>query len=338
MLFVIVNARSTMYRNKVTSDLRGEVDRLEEEVLEGKKHLIEARNTMEQTVEEVVETQGLSRKLIKVLEEKETELASYEKDTLASKKHINRLKADLKSMEEDLKRLEAGSESREDHGSKLRYFAGEGDRQYLTDLKMGGARIFILVDASASMLDDTVVGIIRRRNLSDKQKLKSAKWRHAVSSVDWLTTQIPLSSQFQIYTFHEKAMPLMDGTDGKWLNAGDVAQLNEAVNRLRRVIPQKGTSLANAFAAIQKMVPSPDNIFLLTDSLPTMGKEKPWGKNVSEKKRLALFNEAVRLLPSRVPVNVILYHMEGDPAASSAYWRLAMVTSGSFFSPSRDWP
>jgi hypothetical protein len=86
------------------------------------------------------------------------------------------------------------------------------------------------------------------------------------------------------------------------------------------------------------MTPTPDNIFLLTDSLPTMGKDKPWKKNVSEKKRLRLFNEAVRILPSRIPVNVILYHMEGDPAAASAYWRLAMVTNGSFFSPSRDWP
>ena len=322
----------------MTSDLRGEVDRLEKEVLQGKKHLIEARNTMEQTVEEMVQTQGLSRQLIKVLEEKKIELASYEKDTLASKQHVNRLKADLKSLEEDLKRLEAGSESRDDYGSKIRYFAGEGDRQYLTDLKMGGSRIFILVDASASMLEDTVVGIIRRRNLSDQQKLNSAKWRHAVSSVDWLTTQLPPTSQFQIYTFHEQAMPLIDATEGKWLDAGDVAQLNEAVNRLRRVVPQNGTSLVNAFGAIQKMVPSPDNIFLLTDSLPTMGKEKPWKKNVSEKKRLALFNEAVRLLPSRVPVNVILYHMEGDPAAASAFWRLAMVTSGSFFSPSLDWP
>jgi len=46
----------------------------------------------------------------------------------------------------------------------------------------------------------------------------------------------------------------------------------------------------------------------------------------------------VNLLPTRIPVNIILYHMEGDPDAASAYWRLAMVTRGSFFSPSRDWP
>jgi len=337
-LFIIVNARSAVHRNEVTRDLRGEVERLENEVLQGKKDLIEARNTLEQTVEEMIETQGLSRNLIKALEEKKVELASYENDTLASQKHINRLKADLKSMEEDLKRLEAGSKSRDDYGSKLRYFAGDSDRQYLTDLKMGGARIFILVDASSSMLDDTIVGIIRRRNLNDSQKLNAAKWRHAVSSIDWLTTQLPPSSKFQIYTFNETATPLIEGSEGKWLEARDVAQLNEVVNRLRQVVPNKGTSLVNALGAIGAMIPPPDNIFLLTDSLPTTGRKKHWRKRVSGKKRLDLFNEAVRGLPPRVPVNIILYHMEGDPAAASAYWRLAMITSGSFLCPSLDWP
>ena len=61
LLFVIVNARSAVHRNEVTKDLRGEVERWEKEVLQGKKRLIEARNTMEQTVEEMVKTQGLSR-------------------------------------------------------------------------------------------------------------------------------------------------------------------------------------------------------------------------------------------------------------------------------------
>jgi hypothetical protein len=203
---------------------------------------------------------------------------------------------------------------------------------------MGGKRIFILVDTSASMLDDTVVGIIRRRNLPDRQKLNSPKWKHAVSSVDWLTTQLPLASNYQLYTFNELAAPLIENTEGKWLKTSDVSQLNEVVSRLRKVIPEKGTSLLNAFSTMRKMSPPPDNVILLTDSLPTMGQEKPWRKRVSGKRRLSLFNEAVRTLPEGIPINVILYHMEGDPVASSAFWRLAMVTNGSFFCPSRDWP
>jgi len=338
LLFVIVNARSLASRNEITSEVRGEVERIEKEVLQGKKDRVEARNTMEQTLEELVKTQGLARRVIETIKEKEIELSSYENDTLASREHINRLKADLKSKEEALKRLEGGSTSRDDHGSKVRQFTGEGDRQYLTGLKMGGQRIFILVDASASMLDDTVVGIIRRRNMSDADKRKADKWRHAVSSIDWLTTQLPLTGKYQVYSFNETAAPVLEGTAGKWLDNNNALQLNEVVNRLQLMVPEKGTSLLNAIGALRGMSPPPDNIFLLTDGLPTMGKEKSWGKKVSGEKRLALFNEALRLLSPQVPVNIILYHMEGDPAAASAYWRLAMVTGGSFFSPSRDWP
>jgi hypothetical protein len=45
LLFVIVNAKSAAQRDEVTSDLRGEVALMEREVLEGKKDLIEARNS-----------------------------------------------------------------------------------------------------------------------------------------------------------------------------------------------------------------------------------------------------------------------------------------------------
>ena len=107
---------------------------------------------------------------------------------------------------------------------------------------------------------------------------------------------------------------------------------------MHRVVPEKGTSLLNAFKAIGEMKPGPDNIFLLSDGLPTLSTGKPWRTRVSSKKRLNLFNEAARHLPSRVPVNIILYPMEGDPRAADAYWRLAKTTRGSFFCPSRNWP
>jgi hypothetical protein len=107
---------------------------------------------------------------------------------------------------------------------------------------------------------------------------------------------------------------------------------------MHQLEPRKGTSLFNGFDAAAGMKPAPDNIFLLTDSLPSMGAKKPWGKRVSAAKRLRLFNEAIQRLPARVPVNIILYPMEGDPAAANAFWRLARNTRGSFFCPSKDWP
>lgn len=338
LLFVLVNAKSAARRDTVTSDLRAETNRIEIQVLEGKKDLIRIRNVLEETRAELEKTQGLARRLIETIKEKEIELAASDKDTLATKTHVNRLKADLKSLEEDVKRLRTGAKAQDALGTKLRPFPGHGDRQYLTDLKMGGRRIMILVDSSASMLADTVVGIIRRRNLAAKEKIKSAKWQQAVKTIDWLTTQLPATSKFQVYTFNETAGPLIADSAGIWLNAADVDKLNQTVARMRKVVPQKGTSLLNAFKAVVEMKPAPDNLFLLTDSLPTMGAKKPWGKRVSGKKRLSLYHDAIRQLPSRIPVNIILYPMEGDPFAAGAFWKLAKDTRGSFFSPSRDWP
>ena len=337
LLFVLVNAKSAAQRETVTTDLHSEVDRLEQEVLEGKKDLVQARNAIEQTETDLLRTQGLSRRVIQILQEHKTELADRQDDTLASKAHIQKLKADLKSLEEELKRLKAGAKTQDDMGTRLRKFPGSGDRQYLTDLKMGGRRIFILVDASASMLDETVIDIIRRRNLNLKERLNSAKWQQVVSTVNWLTTQLPQTSQFQIYTFNETAVPLLKGSQGTWLDAGNVEQLNQSADNMSSVVPEKGTSLLNAFSALQAIKPAPDNIFLLTDGLPTMGSGKPWRNRVSSQKRLSLFNESVRKIP-RAPVNIILFPMEGDPLAADAFWRLAKDTRGSFFSPSKDWP
>jgi hypothetical protein len=338
LLFVLVNAKGAARRDTVTADLRAEATRFEKEVLESKKQLILARNTLEKTVVELAETQGLSRQVIDAIKEEKIELADRDQDTLASKSHVNKLKTDLKSLEEDVKRLRAGARARDELGTKLRPFPGQGDRQYLTDLKMGGQRIFILVDSSASMLDETVVGVIRRRNLPVGEKLKSPKWQQAVATIDWLTAQLPPTSQFQVYTFNETTDPLIAGTRGNWLNAGKIDELNQTVTGIRKLVPGKGTSLLNAFEAIAEMKPTPDNIFLLSDSLPTMGAKKPWGKRVSGKKRLNLFKEAIRRLPTRTPVNIILFPMEGDPFAASAFWKLAKDTGGSFFCPSKDWP
>lgn len=338
LLFFIANARSASHRRDVTRDLRAEVELLEKEAVESKKNLVEARNTLERIEAEITKTEGLSRQVTETIEKKNRELAVYEDETLAAKAHVNRLKADLRSMEEELRRLKGGSPSKDDMGSRLRPFPGQGDRQYLTDLKMGGKHIFILVDTSASMLDETIVGAIRRRNLPEPARKASPKWRQVVSTVDWLMTQLPTTSGFQVFTFNERAAPVLQGTDKEWLKGNDVHRLDQVVHHFKQVVPRKGTNLFHAFESMHRMEPLPDNVFLLTDGLPTLGAGRLWSNRVSAEKRLELFKEAVQVLPPRVPVNIILYPMEGDPAAASAFWQLAVRTGGSFFCPSRDWP
>jgi hypothetical protein len=338
LVFTILNAVFDGSYRPVTVDLRGEVDRLEQEVLEGHQNLVELRNTVRETERETVLASGLSRRLIEALTEVQEELATYEASTLARREHVNKLKTDLKTLEEELKRLSAAAPSEETPGDRLRSFVGEGDRQYLTGLKVGGRRILVLVDTSASMLGDDVVNAVRRRNLPDHMKLRSRKWRQAVATVDWITTQFPRDSTFQIYGFSTKAAPIVPGTDGQWLDAGSREVLDGAVQHLRKVVPEGGTSLFHAFGAVSLMRPAPDNVYLLTDGLPTQGKRTPSRTTVSAKDRLKLFDEATRDLSSRIPMNVILFPMEGDPMAASAFWKLAMATGGAYVSPSADWP
>ena len=338
LLFVIINAKSAAQQERVTSDLKAESSSLEELVQEGRKNLVALTNTLEETTAQITSTQGRSREVIETLSPKKDELDDRDKDSLARKEHLNKLKADVLALDEELKRLRAGAKTEDERGSSLRPFPGQGDRQYLTDLKMGGNRILILVDASASMLDETILGIIRRRNQNKQVKVDAPKWRRVVATIEWLITQLPRTGKYQLYVFNETARPVIAGTGGIWLDTGDVERLNLTIDRLRRVVPAKGTSLLNAFGVIKEMSPQPDNIFLLTDSLPTMGADKPWGNRVSGNKRLKLFREAARQVPSMIPVNIILYPMEGDPMAADAYWRLAKNTRGSFFCPSKDWP
>ena len=223
-------------------------------------------------------------------------------------------------------------------GRSAREFVGEGNRQYLTGLNLGGQRIVIMVDTSASMLANRLVNVIRLRNMDPTLQKQAGKWTRTLDTVDWLTAQLPVSAQFQVMTFNTEARPALEGTEGQWLEVADTPKLEAISLALREQVPAGGTSLHNAFTALAALPSPPDNIFLLTDGLPTQGERAPRSSRVSGNERLKLFREAIRRLPSGVPVNTILFPMEGDPMAASEYWQLARASSGSFMSPSTDWP
>ena len=99
-----------------------------------------------------------------------------------------------------------------------------------------------------------------------------------------------------------------------------------------------GTNMQAAFAAARELEPRPDNIIILADGLPTMKAETTNQRTVSGRQRVRLFSDAVRELPGGVPINILLYPLEGDYEAPILYWVLAFDTGGSMISVSRDWP
>jgi hypothetical protein len=338
LFYTILSAQAGVQRQQRNDDLQAEVDRLEEQALEGYKNLVVLRNSLEST-NEAVPAEGLAARITEETERLRQQLAEAEQDTLSKRETIERLKQDLKSLEEGTRRLSAGTPDPGQPGTRIKGFVGSGDRQYLTGLKVGGERILILVDVSASMMDDSVVNVIRLRNMPESRRMAAEKWRRTVATVDWITSQLPAKARFQAYAFNTKARALVPGSDGEWLSAGDAKALSEALRQLHRTVPQDGTSLENVFTAAMALAPRPDNIILVTDGLPTQGASPPAvRKTVDGEARLKLFEKAIDKLPAGVPVNVILLPMEGDPFAPGAYWALTRRTNGSFLSPARDWP
>jgi len=198
--------------------------------------------------------------------------------------------------------------------------------------------VLLLVDVSASMLDETIINVVRKRNMNAAVKRSAPKWQRALKTADWLVSNLPSTAKFQLYTFNTRAGAAVSGTDGNWLQASSRKDVDAAIGALRQVVPGDGTSLYQAFAVAGKLSPKPDNILLVTDGLPTQGRGKPSATTVSGAERLQHFQAATRALPSGIPVNTVLLPMEGDAWAAAAFWKLAQETSGSFMTPARDWP
>lgn len=335
LIFLIIDHNREIHAEEINEDLISEVSMLEEEILIGRDSLVRTRNTIDEIDQETVEADGAAAKILAEKTDLEKELSNLDQESLARIAHLNELKSEIQSLEEETRKLKA--KENEDSGSSNREFAGDGDRQYLTGLKLGGDRTLIALDTSASMLDRNIVNIIRMRNMNNSDKRKSEKWQQGMGITEWLVSQLPQKSKYQLYTFNTETKAAISGTKGNWLKVSDQSQMNQAIDGVRALVPENGTSLERLFTDIAAMNPKPDNIILITDGLPTQGMKITKG-TVSGKQRLKLFTRAVSKLPNRVPVNIILTPLEGDPIAASAFWKLAKQTKGAFISPSRDWP
>lgn len=329
LLFLILKHDASSAISLGSSRLNAEASLLAEDIREGERNKVKLRNSLETLDKETAEAQGLSHRILDELNQRKPELsieASPDQEIALLRKQVDELETETARLREQ------GS------ADDTRSFIGTGDRQYLTGLKLGGQRVLILVDSSASMLAETIVNVVRRRNMSDAVKRQSPKWQRAVRTVEWLVSQLPAQSDYNIYAFNTEARPLSKNAHGQWLSASDSATLNANIQHLKALSPEGGTSLYKAFAATKGFSLRPDNIFLITDGLPTQGQSKPGKPTVSGKQRRVLFNEAVKLVPRGVPVNVILFPMEGDPEAAAAFWQLGLSSNGAFLSPSKDWP
>jgi hypothetical protein len=335
LFLMIISAQVRVRAEAANADLLAAAERLRGQVAEAEQALVRAR--ARDTSPPVPVASEIER-LERLIAEIQRRLRDQQETSLAKRESVEQLKADIQRLEESNARLSATPEAPAS-GTRIRSFVGQGNRQYLTGMRMGGKRVLILVDASASMVGRSYTNVIRFRAQTPVARRNAPKWRQVVASVDWLSTRVPRGAQYQLYVFNEKVSSAVEGSTGTWLDVEGPQGLDTAVRKLRQVTPEGGTSFIKAFRAARELSPVPDNIFLLTDGMPTQAEDPPpEPEPVPAIKRLAYFDRAVGNLPPRVPVNVLLYPMDGDPDAAERLWSLAIRTKGSMMTPSRDWP
>ena len=134
----------------VTPDIKlaAEVDLLQMDIREAEEDRVQLLNSIEKIQLELVEAQGLSKRVITDLEEQERSIQSDPNDLDKLRLQVEQLEEETAQMEED------------DFGDKLLEHKGDGNRQNLTGLILGGERVLILVDGSSSMLAETVGDMI----------------------------------------------------------------------------------------------------------------------------------------------------------------------------------
>lgn len=338
LLVLILDHDTVRTRETVFADLRAAAVERQRQALDARDRLAADREALQAAGAARTSADDEARALATERAALEQELAEMQRRVLARQQAIEQLSSDLRSLDRESQRLAAEAQAAQDPGDRVLQVVGDGDRQYLTGLKVGGERILILVDSSASMLDETVVNVVRRRNMDDARKRAAPKWRRTLATAEWLVSQLPRGARFQLVAFNTRAWAAASGSDGRWLAAADRDQVAAAVAGLQATVPGEGTSLERAFALAASLQPRPDNIILVTDGLPTQGLNRPRGTTVTADARLKHYFAALRALPDGVPVNTILLPMEGDAYAAAAFWQLAANTGGAFLTPARDWP
>jgi hypothetical protein len=338
LFYTMVAGQAGIKRIRDSDVLQAEVNKLEEEVLVGTRYLVLMRNSLEKTQAETSLAAARASDLLNEVATTREQALNVGATSMAQREHINSLKADLKQLEEGTKRLQAGALQSAPAGQRVRAFRGTGNRKYITGIHLKGKHVLVLIDRSASMMDEELDKVLKLRNQNPALRRQTVKWRQTLDIADWLSSQFPPGSKFQMYGFNTVATPLVSDTMGKWLDPADPKLLAQAVDSLRTMVPEGGTSLFNAYESIRSLSPRPDQVVLVTDGLPTQGKDKGLRKFVNVSQRARLFDEARRNLPPNVPVDVILLPMQGDLPAPHMFWTMARETGGNFMMPAADWP
>tara|TARA_Y100001960_G_scaffold217540_1_gene227433 strand:+ start:3368 stop:4378 length:1011 start_codon:yes stop_codon:yes gene_type:complete len=223
-----------------------------------------------------------------------------------------------------------------------------GEENYLIGLKVEGRRIVLLVDSSASMTDEELLNIIKRKNSSTQNKKKGPKWLRTKKIVRWFLARTPKNSQLSIITFNDSVHYL---GKSEWLSVSTDEILKDLYKELDSIIPSGSTNLHKGLQAVSRL--NATDLYIITDGLPTAGRSNyahlnplsgcgslfGKSKSISGKCRVELFRQSIKDASlTDVKVNIVLLPIEGDPNAINEYWSWSAATGGLVISPAVNWP
>jgi len=333
LVFLLISHAASLTSDELNEELSTRSESAYNQLAESSAAILDARQGLAIAEQTLTDHENRLATLVQQALNLDEQLLELQLGIEEKKQQHTTTEANVETLRERRQRVEA-----EQNQENTREAPRSRQQQYLSGLQVNGKRTLILLDTSSSMLDNTLINIIRRRNLDDNLKKQSPKWQRALRAVNRLIKLLPEDSDFQVYGFNTTSTALLPETHGAWISLADTEKVTRIIEATADLVPEGGTSLINALLTIKNLTPPPDSIVLIVDGLPTQGKTPSRAHKVSGRQRQALFNEAVRVLPGGIPISVILFPMEGDPAAAAGFWNLVVASNGYFISPATDWP
>ena len=317
------------------SDSNAEANNLVAEV-----RLLESQQVrLQQTLDQLRNTSQTENEKIKKLKEKIVQI----------KQGLSKKESNLKNKKGELTALKNSIATRPiAHKDDLIEDDRGGEENYLIGLRVEGRRIVVLIDSSASMTDEKLLNIIRRKNSSTQNKKQGPKWLRTKKIVRWLLARTPKVSQLSVLAFNDSIHSL---GKSKWVTVNTDGILKDFYEKLDSIVPTGATNLHKGLQAVSRL--NATDLYIITDGLPTTGESNyahlnPFSgcssllgnsKSISGECRVKLFRQTVKDASlADVKVNIILLPIEGDPSAVNEYWSWAASTGGLVISPAVTWP
>ncbi|MFT6267523.1 MAG: hypothetical protein ACJAVV_000321 [Alphaproteobacteria bacterium] len=312
---------------------------------------------IEKLEQELAATENKSQSVATSLSKQELEISTEQANATEQGERIAQLSIQQKALQQAIAEKKAVLAELEDAVAAIASETADdtielpsiNEETYLLGLIVEGRRIGILVDTSASMTDESLIDIIKRKLSSDAVKKAGPKWQRTLRIIKWMLSRLPDSSQVAVVSFNNKGSALGSQAVTSAKVSTNIQKLVADVNAL---VPQNGTNLQEGLAELQRAMPDMTDLYIITDGLPSLisassGFSSSPGCNplpgkqatISGACRVQVMQRTLNVNKlSGVRTNVILLPLEGDPQASALYWQWTSFTGGTFISPAGTWP